>query len=137
VGSVLISLKPRFAEAILEGTKRFEFRRVPFRRPGVDRAILYASSPVQRVVGEFSIGKILSEDPETLWLRTCAHAGIDKRFFDLYFTGVNLAFAISVRNPLRYAQHMDLKDALGLARPPQSFCYIPAQSAVLSVDQLR
>lgn len=123
---MLISLKPKFAEAILDGTKRFEFRRVPFRRPGVERVVLYASSPVQRVVGEFSIGTILSEDPETLWRRTHAHAGIDKGFFDLYFAGVELAFAISVRNPRRYTQQMDLENALGLARPPQSFCYIPA-----------
>ena len=52
---VLLSVKPRFAEAILAGLKTFEFRRAIFRRTDIKTVVLYASSPTCKVVGEFTI----------------------------------------------------------------------------------
>ncbi len=49
---VLLSLKPQFAAAILSGEKKFEFRRDVFSRSDVTTVVLYASSPVCKVVGE-------------------------------------------------------------------------------------
>ena len=60
---VLLSVKPRFAEAILAGEKTFEFRRAVFRRQDIETVVLYASSPTCKVVGEFTIDKVLSLAP--------------------------------------------------------------------------
>lgn len=121
---LLLSIKPRFAHAILDGTKRFEFRRALFRRKGVERVIIYSSSPEQKVVGEFLIERVLSFAPNTLWRQTRAHAGIDKGYFDRYFAGRSQAYAIKIRNPKRYREPLDLKKDFGVARAPQSFCYV-------------
>ena len=43
---VLLSVKPKFAEAILAGDKTFEFRRLLFKRDDVRTIVLYASSPI-------------------------------------------------------------------------------------------
>ena len=35
---VLLSIKPEFAESILAGSKKYEFRKVIFRRTGLEKA---------------------------------------------------------------------------------------------------
>lgn len=56
---VLLSIKPEFAFKIFDGTKHFEFRKVIFKNPNVNIVVVYASSPVQQVIGEFEIETIL------------------------------------------------------------------------------
>jgi predicted transcriptional regulator len=121
---LLLSIKPKFANAILDGTKRFEFRRALFRRKDVERVIIYASSPEQKVLGEFLIDDVLSLAPASLWRRTHAHAGIDKRYFDRYFAGRQKAHAIKIKSVVRYQHPLDLKRDFGVTRPPQSFRYV-------------
>ena len=41
--------------------------------------------PVKKVVGEFEIKAILSDDVDALWSRTCDHSGISKDYYDSYF----------------------------------------------------
>jgi predicted transcriptional regulator len=122
--SVLLSIKPHFAQAILEGTKTFEFRRKVFRKWKIHKVIIYASSPVSRVIGEFFIDGILEMRPEQLWAATSNGSGIDRSYFDEYFRGRTKGFAIKVRGAWRYAQPLDLRENFGLSRPPQSFCYL-------------
>jgi predicted transcriptional regulator len=122
--SVLLSIKPKFAEAILEGTKTFEFRRAVFRRHTVRKIVIYASSPVSRVIGEFMIDGILALEPRKLWAATAKGAGVDRKFFDCYFSGCKIGFALRVHRPQRYAKPLRLEEHFGLPRPPQSFCYL-------------
>lgn len=64
---VLLSIKPEFADKIFNGSKKFEFRRVIFKSQDVKTIIVYASSPIQKVIGEFEIEEILNEDLNSLW----------------------------------------------------------------------
>lgn len=121
---VLLSIKPGFANAILEGTKTFEFRRAVFRRPTVHKVIIYSSSPVSRVVGEFLIESILELELKKLWALTARGAGIERDFFNDYFRGRKTGFALKVHSPRRYAKPLKLREHFGLSRPPQSFCYL-------------
>jgi len=122
--SVLLSIRPKFADAILEGTKTFELRRALFRSPAVRRIVIYASSPISRVVGEFSLDGILELEPKKLWAVTCKGAGVDRESFDNYFRGCERGFALRIARPRRYARPLSLGDHCGLSRPPQSFCYL-------------
>jgi predicted transcriptional regulator len=128
--TVLLSIKPEYANRILSGSKRFEFRRVIFREKTVSKVIIYSSSPVQRVVGEFTIGKILALGREELWSKTREYSGIQKSHFDQYFHGCEMAFAIEVLSPRRYSRPRKLADATNFTLPPQSFRYLdnPRQS---------
>lgn len=121
---VLLSIKPNFANAILEGTKIFELRRTVFRSPTVRKIILYASSPVSRVIGEFILDGILALEPKKLWQVTGEGAGVDREFFDKYFRGCEIGFALKVHRPRRYAELLRLEEHFELSRPPQSFCYL-------------
>ena len=122
--SVLLSVKPRFAKAILDGEKYFEFRRTLFRNRDVRRVVIYASNPVQRVVGEFRIDEILTMEPADLWEITRGGSGIDKSYFDDYFAGREKAHALKVGQPIRYREPKQLGLHFGIDRPPQSFCYL-------------
>jgi predicted transcriptional regulator len=121
---VLLSVKPTFADAILAGTKTFEFRRMPFRREDVETVVLYASSPVCKVVGEFTVDEILTLDLDALWETTCDGGGIDRAYFDEYFEGRSTGHALKVKSARRYRQPLCLDQNFGIRHPPQSFCYL-------------
>ncbi|EAA9210075.1 ASCH domain-containing protein [Salmonella enterica] len=121
---VLLSIKPEFAESILEGEKRFEFRKTIFRNKDVKTVVIYATMPVGKVIGEFDIADILSSEPSDLWKATKKYAGITRCFFDEYFAEKNKAFAIVVKDPKRYDKPLHLSELLPGAVPPQSFRYI-------------
>jgi len=115
-----------YAEAIFDGRKRFEFRRNIFRE-NISVVIVYMSSPVMKVVGEFSVECIITDDVEALWCQTEAHAGIERDAFMDYFTGRDVGHAIKIGNVKRYDQPRNLQEAYGV-RPPQSFLYLKGSS---------
>lgn len=122
--SVLLSIKPEFVSKIFSGQKRYEFRRAIFKSASVSRVVVYASSPVQRVVGEFEIGEILQLCKCELWRRTEKHSGIEKHYFDEYFNGRTTGFAIRILSPHQYATPVRLSAFCNTDRPPQSFMYL-------------
>jgi len=119
---VILSIKPLFAKKIFDGTKKFEFRRVIF-KDVVTTVIVYASSPLQMVIGEFEIEAILKEDLNSLWEKTQDHAGIEKDYFSAYFINKKQGFAIKIKNAIKYKVALCLKEEYNLF-PPQSFLYI-------------
>ena len=123
---VLLSVKPEYVQRIFAGTKKFEYRRMIFKEKEVKTVVVYASSPVRKVVGEFTIGRIICKAPESLWLTTKEFAGIDEMRFYNYFAGKGLGYAIEILNPLRYSVAKDLMSNYG-CHPPQSFVYIKGQ----------
>lgn len=122
---VLLSIKPEYAEKILNGTKLFEYRKAAPRNEAVTTVVIYATMPVGKVVGEFEVAGVLREKPNALWKRTKDASGITRAFFDEYFSGRGEAVAIAVRKPTRYTEPLNLEDVSGSATPPQSFQYLP------------
>lgn len=120
---VLLSIHPEFAEAIFNGQKHFEFRRVVFKE-NVDEVVVYATMPVARVIGSFKIEKIYEDTPDAIWNKTKAFAGVTEEKFESYFKDRTKAFAIKVSNPVRFARSQSLSRYLASNIPPQSFCYI-------------
>jgi len=120
---VLLSIKPKYAEMILSGEKKYEFRRAIFKKPDVRKIIIYASSPVSKIIGEFEIDDILSFDVSELWLLTMEYAGIDKDYYDSYFSGKEIGHAIKVKKAKKYPEYKELGE-FNVKRAPQSFAYI-------------
>ena len=79
----LLSIRPQYAEAILAGRKRYEFRRTIFRR-AVDIVVIYATVPTKRLVAEFVVAGIIAKPVEDLWRATRKYAGIDRQAFFRY-----------------------------------------------------
>lgn len=120
---VVLSIKPEFAFKIFDGSKKFEFRKAIFKNKNVKSVVVYASSPVQKVIGEFEIGKIFNNDLETLWDLTSEFSGISEEYFYEYFSDRENGFAIQVKKKKKYKEPKCLKRDFNL-NPPQSFAYI-------------
>ena len=120
---VLLSIKPEFAYKIFDGTKKYEFRKSIFKNNHVQKVVVYASSPVQKVIGEFAIADILNDDVENIWNETARYSGITREFYMSYFSNKEKAYAIKIGKITRFRQARDLSD-YNLSCAPQSFAYL-------------
>lgn len=120
---VILSIKPEFAEKIFDGTKKYEFRRAIFKNPDVKRVVVYSSSPVKKVIGEFEIEAILTHPPEKLWSKTKRYSGISQDYFFEYFGDKDVGFAIKIKSTRLYDKPRCIREDYDLF-PPQSFLYL-------------
>ncbi len=120
---VLLSIKPEYAEKILHGEKKYEFRRTIFKSLSVTKIVIYATSPVRKIIGEFDIDCIISLEIDNLWEKTKHHAGINKQFYDSYFHGKEIGHAIKIKRAKRYLKYLELGD-YEVRCAPQSFVYL-------------
>ena len=120
---VLLSIKPEYANKIFEGSKKFEFRKIIFKKPEIKTVIVYASSPVQQVIGEFEIDDIYSLRPDKLWEKTKKDSGISADFFFEYFADRVIAHAIKIKKVTKYKKGLSLKENYNVS-PPQSYLYL-------------
>lgn len=119
---VVLSIKPEFANKIFDGTKQFEFRKTIFKNKDVKTVLVYSSSPVQKVIGEFQIEQIIKQDIKSLWEHTKEFSGISEQFFYKYFADKEYGFAIQIKEKTRFKIPKCLKEDYNLS-PPQSFAY--------------
>lgn len=122
MSAALLSINPQHVERILDGTKRFEFRKVRTTRD-IARIIMYSTRPVGLVVGEVEVDEIIEGHPVDIWQATSAHAGITREFFDAYYSGRDRAVAFRLGEVLEYRVPKTLAD-LGVGAAPQSFMYL-------------
>ena len=120
---VLLSIKPEFASKIFSGEKKFEFRRSIFKNEKVNKVIVYASSPTQKIIGEFEIEEILNDELQKLWQKTKKHAGIPEDYFYRYFTDKRTGYAIKIKKAKKYKIPLCIKKTYNIY-PPQSFSYL-------------
>jgi len=123
--SVLLSIKPIYAELIFKNQKRYEFRKALFKDRSVNKVYVYASAPISKVIGEFTIDDILELEPGLLWTKTNEFAGISKEFFDSYFYGRKIGYAIKIGQTFLYKSPLDLNTHFRIKYAPQSFMYVP------------
>ena len=121
---VLLAIKEEFASKIFDGTKRYEFRKSIFKDERVRTVVVYVSSPVQKVIGEFEIETVYRGEPEEIWERTKKHSGISKEFFDLYFAERDNAYAIKIKKTKKYRRPKALMDDYNMTFAPQSYVYL-------------
>lgn len=120
---VLLSIKPEFAYKIFDGTKKYEFRKSIFKRTDVRKIIVYASAPIKKVIGEFTIEDILNDEVDLIWEQTYQHSGITRSFYQSYFENKEKAYAIKIGQATRYERTKNLSD-YNILVAPQSFVYL-------------
>ncbi|MDU6551099.1 MAG: ASCH domain-containing protein [Streptococcus mitis] len=121
----LLSIKPEFVEEIIEGRKKFEYRKKLFKRSDISSIVVYATKPYGKVVGEFEIETILEENIDKLWSDTKHLSGISEEFFYEYFKDRDSGFAIQIKKFKEYKKHLELSEFDSTIKTaPQSFCYI-------------
>ncbi len=126
---VILSLKPRFAEAILTGSKMVELRRTTPRIKVPTRALLYATTPVRALLGTCVVTDVLVDDVATLWRNYGSQSALVSSEFQRYFEGLAVGTALLLKQPQPFTKGMPLQDLRSQPsgfRPPQSFAYIAA-----------
>lgn len=120
---VLLSIKPEYVDEIFKGTKKYEYRKNIFKNKNVKKIMVYATKPLGKVVGEFSIGKVIHDTPENIWTKTYKYSGISKEFFDSYFSKKDFGFAIQIKEINLYDEAKDITE-FNIKQAPQSFRYV-------------
>lgn len=120
---IVLSIKPKYARAIYEGRKNWEFRKVP---PPLFRVVfLYESVPVQAITGTCVFVASVSGLPETVYdtIKRVPSEAVNK-------PGITLAELKEYAGgkpvtALRAIQVMKMEVPVPLrARPPQNWCRI-------------
>ena len=121
--AALLAIKPRFAEAIIAGSKTVEFRKVRFTQPP-RYVVLYASDPVKKVVAYFEVAYIKELTPLGLWRKFSHVGGIGRDEFFRYYGNRTHGFAIVVAAVWKLRTPTRLGHLFPRASVPQSFRYL-------------
>lgn len=119
---VILSIRPEYCEKIGNGTKKYEFRRRAFKR-SVNLVYMYSTSPVNKIVGSFSVESIIRDHPESLWQTCKEFSGIEEEEFFGYFGTCEEGIAIKIKEVTMF-EPMDLNTVFPGFWPPQSYVYI-------------
>jgi predicted transcriptional regulator len=120
-----MSVHPRYAEAIMDGRKKVEFRKRPL-AADVSLVWVYATAPIQLVVGSFEVSATVTASPRSLWRRFRGVGCIDRADFDRYYANSVVGVGIQINAANRLPAPMPIGDILPSGVPPQSFAYVGA-----------
>lgn len=118
-----MSIHPIYAEQIMTGHKRVEFRKRPV-ADDVTHVLIYATAPVCRVIGVFSIEEQISQPPRALWRDFKDVGGIAYNDLMKYYRGYTVGTGIRVKKAFAASTPLCLVKDLGIDHPPQSYRYL-------------
>jgi len=121
--NAILSIKPQYAQAILAGNKRVEFRKKVFKRP-VDKVYIYSSSPIKRLIGYFTFTEIDEATPTDLWKKYEKIGAINKADFFAYFKDCDTGFAINIEKVERFEKGINPINVIDKFCAPQSYRYV-------------
>lgn len=119
--AVLISIFPLYSNQIFEGLKKVEFRKKNF-SSDIKKIVVYSTLPVGKIEGVWDYDGVESASPSTLWKKFRQVGGIEKKKYDEYFSGCEIAYGIKVKNPQKFANPFDISEINRKA--PQSYVYL-------------
>ncbi|MGI0141523.1 MAG: ASCH domain-containing protein [Candidatus Micrarchaeales archaeon] len=125
--AILLSIDLNFAQDILNGIKRWEYRKTP---PKLDKEtimVLYASKDMHAIIGDCIVTKVLQEPLDTLVEHTIKETTSTKERLQKYFQGLDICSALRVEEPRKYQKTISLNELRAKIpgfMPPQSFYYL-------------
>jgi predicted transcriptional regulator len=128
LSAILLSINPEYVEKIFMGIKKYEFRKSVSKVP-VNKIIIYATSPIKKVVGEAIVENILADSPKNIWQQTKNESGVSAKFFNAYYMGKLQAVAYKLGAVTKYDNPKELS-SYGISQAPQSFIYLNQESVV-------
>lgn len=122
MSTMLLSIKPEYAKAILDGQKKYEFRKRRCKTV-VNKIVFYSTAPESKVVGEAEIEDIIEGCPSKIWELAKKAAGITRAKYLAYYHGYHNAVAYKLKNVVIYDPPKELSD-YEIDHVPQSFIYL-------------
>lgn len=124
---VLLSVRPRFADALLDGTKTVEVRRRPVRLHAGALCLLYSSSPTRALTGALTVAGVEHGTPDELWRRHGPRTALNRDEYDNYLHGRSTACALVVTAPIVFHTPVPLAELRRRNHtfvPPQSYRFV-------------
>jgi predicted transcriptional regulator len=119
-----MSIKPKYGLEILRGRKKVELRGFVGEIAPGDIVVLYLSSPVQAISGEFRAGRIVfGVDEIKRFVEALEDPGVDEEDWG-YLVGRRKPMAIEVLEPVEYEVKVTLRvlrEEVPGFRPPMSY----------------
>ena len=105
--AILLSVKPKFANLIVEGSKLVELRRtIPSQNVGT--IAIYSSSPVQMLVALANVKQTIEASPSKLWEISKGNGGgLTKAELIAYFESKKTGFALMLGNVRVYSKQLN------------------------------
>ncbi|WP_328465872.1 ASCH domain-containing protein [Streptomyces sp. NBC_00448] len=127
--AMLLSVHPRFATAILAGTKTVEVRRQRVAALPGTPVLLYATAPTMAIVGMARITSVQVASPGEVWSASRTSAGISRREYDEYMSGATRASGLCLEEPIAFDSPVPLAAlrTAGAFHPPQSYRYLSGE----------
>ena len=124
---ILLSVKPQYANPLVDGTKTIELRKkFPTEIEKGTTIYIYSSFPEKKVIGEVKIKKVEMLTIAKLWKVSCSKAFISWSDFKDYFNNKEFGYAIHVYKAKRYEEALNLKGINPeISQAPQSYRYLP------------
>lgn len=123
---ILLPIFPDYAEAIINGKKTVEFRKLNIPE-SIKYVVIYSSSPFKKIIGFFSVKGMTKETPEKLWIDFNKKGEVKKDFLFDYYLGHSLGLAIHVGRVSRARKPVELSYVNKRLKAPQSFLYLNKQ----------
>ena len=131
---VLLSVKPAYANLLVDGIKTIELRRkFPVDLASGVKCLIYSSSPTQKIIGECKIHKVEKLKIKDLWKATSIEAMISWEDCKSYFIGSEYGYAIHVYAAYRYPTEMPLSQLGKDILAPQSYRYLPQPDGAVTI----
>ena len=122
--AILLSIKPTFANLIIEGSKRVELRRAIPSQP-ISTIVIYSSSPVQAIVALANVSEIVEASPSKLWAITRGNGGgLTRAALMTYFESKKVGYALMIDNVRVFANPVIPNKIFKNFSAPQSFRYL-------------
>lgn len=122
--AILLSVKPKFANLIVEGSKLVELRRtIPAQV--LETIAIYSSSPVQAIVALADVKETIEASPSKLWTIAKENGGgLTKAELIAYFESKKTGFALMLENVRVYGKPVNPAKIFKPFSAPQSFRYL-------------
>lgn len=124
--AILLSVKPRFADLIVAGEKRVEFRRaVPSAEIGL--IVVYSSAPTKAIVAVATVKATVCHRMTKLWaISRELGGGLTRAELHQYFSNRDSGYAILLDEVYALPQPISPASFIQDFRAPQSFRYLSA-----------
>lgn len=126
----LLSIHPTYARRLLDKTKSVELRKTKLCKD-VRYVVIYSTSPVQKIVGYFSVAQITVDLPSKIWSKYSQTSGIKRTDFFSYYKGSKQSVAIEVDQVYKLCNPTPLSILGSRIKPPQSFQYLNYSSIII------
>lgn len=130
---LLISVKPRYARALLSGRKTVEVRRRFPKMPDGTAVVLYSSSPERAILGTVRLKRTKRVQSSLVWELYARKIDIGEQALNQYLQGAVESTILEVHEPDTWDSPVplsELRELLGV-EPPQSFRYLASEQLEL------